>query len=39
MIGGACNAHGREKKFVQNFGWKACGEDLEADGRIILKWI
>lgn len=32
-MGGACNAHGGDKKYVQN------SVSISLGGRIILKWI
>jgi hypothetical protein len=39
----ACSMHGRDKKYIQNFGhvsWiKDHLEDLEIDLKVILRWI
>jgi hypothetical protein len=31
-MGGTCSAHGKDEKFLQNFGWKARRDHLEALG-------
>jgi len=40
VIGGACCTHARDKKFIQNYGWKTWREeileDLGVDWKIIL---
>jgi hypothetical protein len=40
-MGRACSAHGRDKKCIQNFGWKTQRRDdfanLDIDGRMTLK--
>jgi hypothetical protein len=36
-MGGEYNTHGKDGKWIQNFGRKI--EDLDVDGRIILEWI
>jgi hypothetical protein len=41
LDGAACSMHGGGEKFVQNFGWKACGKrllDLDVNGT-ILRWV
>jgi hypothetical protein len=42
-MGGSYSTTGRGEKYIQHFGRKTGGknhsEDLDADGRIILKWI
>jgi hypothetical protein len=43
-MGGACNAHGEDEKYIPNFSRKTWRErdyleDLNADGRIILQYI
>jgi hypothetical protein len=44
-MGGACStAHGRDEKFIQNFGRKTRREetilkDVRVDEKIILEWI
>jgi hypothetical protein len=39
-MGGACGTHGRDEKFIQNFGWKNLKgrdnlEGVGVEGRII----
>jgi hypothetical protein len=43
-MGGACNMHGRDEKFIQNVGQKNLkerdhSEDLGVDEKMILEWI
>jgi hypothetical protein len=43
-MGGKYSTHGREERFIQNFGGKnlierGYLEDARIDGRIILRWI
>jgi hypothetical protein len=44
FIFGACNTHGKEEKYMQNF-WlqnlkgRNNVEELGIDGKIILEWI
>jgi hypothetical protein len=35
----ACSTHGKEGKCIQYFGLKTYSEDIDVDGRIILKGI
>jgi len=42
-VGWARSAYGRQKRYVQSFGWERKErdhlEDISVDGRIILRWI
>jgi hypothetical protein len=38
-MGRACSMNGGQEECIQDFGGKARRKDLDASGRIILKWI